>query len=322
MGSRPAVCCSRRSSAGSAVRPRPARTGAAPGPGSGSPPGPDPAAMHSGMSSQASPKPNSWANSVAGERRGALAVRRRGRRRSRWGPAAQSDVGELAEGQARELRKAARRSAAWAGVAVGQHRAEGGCRRPAARRAEARRPAGRRSSARPAGLRGGLRQRQPAPDRAVRHPRRRSRIRRRSPAGRSGRDSRRGRGPPGTPRPSAPGSPRQSPSPTRGTAVRERPASSAESGAASTWFPRAHLSSGCELYHDPALRRELVRHGTARRNGESRAAPVGRRQRGPRETGQLMHRGPPRPLPSSEPAIRSTSMPAASSASLVTVFRS
>ena len=43
---------------------------------------------------------------------------------------------------------------------------------------------------------------------------------------------------------------------------------------------------------------------------------------GSRRTGQDMQRGPPRPVPSSEPAIRTTSTPASSSRPLVTVLRS
>ena len=43
---------------------------------------------------------------------------------------------------------------------------------------------------------------------------------------------------------------------------------------------------------------------------------------GSRATGQLMQRGPPRPEPSSEPAIRTTSMPASSSRALVSSLRS
>ena len=50
-----------------------------------------------------------------------------------------------------------------------------------------------------------------------------------------------------------------------------------------------------------------------RRDGHT---PVGS---GAREIGQLMQRGPPRPEPSSEPAILTTSMPASSSRSLVLV---
>ena len=45
-------------------------------------------------------------------------------------------------------------------------------------------------------------------------------------------------------------------------------------------------------------------------------------QTGSRAIGQDMHRGPPRPEPSSEPAIATTSMPASSSRALVSVFRS
>ena len=44
--------------------------------------------------------------------------------------------------------------------------------------------------------------------------------------------------------------------------------------------------------------------------------------RSARLTGQLMQRGPPRPEPSSEPAIRTTSMPASSSRELVSSLRS
>ena len=43
---------------------------------------------------------------------------------------------------------------------------------------------------------------------------------------------------------------------------------------------------------------------------------------GSRRTGQLMHRGPPRPEPSWSPGISSTSMPASRSAALVPVLRS
>ena len=41
-----------------------------------------------------------------------------------------------------------------------------------------------------------------------------------------------------------------------------------------------------------------------------------------RETGQDMQRGPPRPDPSSEPLIATTSMPASSRRALVSTFRS
>src|SRR4051794_36361841 len=43
---------------------------------------------------------------------------------------------------------------------------------------------------------------------------------------------------------------------------------------------------------------------------------------GSRATGQDMHRGPPRPLPSSLPGMRTTSTPACSSRALVSTLRS
>lgn len=55
-----------------------------------------------------------------------------------------------------------------------------------------------------------------------------------------------------------------------------------------------------------------------RRIGAPKAQPGS----GSRATGQLMQRGPPRPEPSSEPAIRTTSMPASSRRALVSSLRS
>ena len=49
---------------------------------------------------------------------------------------------------------------------------------------------------------------------------------------------------------------------------------------------------------------------------------VGERHAGPRSTGQLMHRGPPRPRPSSPPGMSSTSMPCPRRNVLVVTLRS
>ncbi len=71
-------------------------------------------------------------------------------------------------------------------------------------------------------------------------------------------------------------------------------------------------------------RRGAGRQARAGRGAGGAAAFAARTQapRGSRRTGQDMQRGPPRPVPSSLPAMRMTSMPASSSRALVTVLRS
>ena len=65
------------------------------------------------------------------------------------------------------------------------------------------------------------------------------------------------------------------------------------------------------------------RFGPERRIPSSAAAAAAdQAPSGSRLIGQDMHRGPPRPVPSSLPAIRITSMPASSSRALVSTLRS
>jgi hypothetical protein len=58
------------------------------------------------------------------------------------------------------------------------------------------------------------------------------------------------------------------------------------------------------------------------RVARARPDPVVSGQRGARSIGQLMHRGPPRPEPNSEPLIAMTSMPARSNWAFVSTLRS
>ena len=88
-----------------------------------------------------------------------------------------------------------------------------------------------------------------------------------------------------------------------------------------------HGSHGSHREGLPVTCRSLQRPTRDRIPGQpgiptrGRATPTAQ-ARDSRAIGQLMHRGPPRPEPSSEPAIRTTSMPASSSRSLVSSLRS
>ena len=87
---------------------------------------------------------------------------------------------------------------------------------------------------------------------------------------------------------------------------------------------RAHRQRGARDHHCPSETRVSPRYPSSRWQCPHRNLRNGPHQlcgNGSRSIGQLMHRGPPRPDPNSEPGMVSTSTPAASRRRLVSTLR-
>lgn len=87
---------------------------------------------------------------------------------------------------------------------------------------------------------------------------------------------------------------------------------------------RAHRQRGARDHHCPGETRVSTRHPSSLwqcSHSNRRSGPYQLFGNGSRSIGQLMHRGPPRPDPNSEPGMVSTSMPAASRRRLVSTLR-
>ena len=87
---------------------------------------------------------------------------------------------------------------------------------------------------------------------------------------------------------------------------------------------RAHRQRGARDHHCPSETRVSPRYPRSRWQCPHRNLRNGPHQlcgNGSRSIGQLMHRGPPRPDPNSEPGMVSTSTPAASRRRLVSTLR-
>ena len=87
---------------------------------------------------------------------------------------------------------------------------------------------------------------------------------------------------------------------------------------------RAHRQRGARDHHCPGETRVSTRHPSSLWQcspSNRRSGPHQLFGNGSRSIGQLMHRGPPRPDPNSEPGMVSTSTPAASRRRLVSTLR-
>lgn len=86
----------------------------------------------------------------------------------------------------------------------------------------------------------------------------------------------------------------------------------------------SHRQRGARDHHCPGETRVSTRHPSSLwqcSHSNRRSGPHQLFGNGSRSIGQLMHRGPPRPDPNSEPGMVSTSMPAASRRRLVSTLR-